>query len=99
MPIEEVPNTGLRYHLIAFDDEGRERGDDPAGRMSQVTAATLTDEPITDVFIFSHCLMADSSRRGGSMRSGLPPSSRASTTLNTGNPMTRWRPTTASAYT
>jgi hypothetical protein len=59
MPIEEVPNTGLRYHLIAFDDGGRERGDDPAGRMSQVTAAKLADEPITDVFIFSHGWMAD----------------------------------------
>jgi hypothetical protein len=60
MPIEQVPGTGLRYHLIAYDDQGRERGDDPAGRMSQVTAAALADQPpITDVFIFSHGWMAD----------------------------------------
>src|SRR5215216_5583976 len=59
MPIEEVPGTSLRYHLIAFDDQGRERGDDPAGRMSQITADTLADQPITDVFIFSHGWMAD----------------------------------------
>ena len=59
MPIEEVPGTALRYHLIAFDDQGRERSDDPAGRMSEVTAAALAEEPITDVFIFSHGWMAD----------------------------------------
>ena len=59
MPIEEVPGTELRYHLIAFDDEGQERGDDPAGYMSQVTAAMLADQPITDVFLFSHGWMAD----------------------------------------
>lgn len=59
MPIEEVPGTALRYHLIAFDDQGRERGDDPAGRMSEVTAAALAEGPITDVFIFSHGWMAD----------------------------------------
>jgi hypothetical protein len=59
MPIEEVQETGLRYHLIAFDDQGRERGDDPAGRMSEITAAALRDQPVTDVFIFSHGWMAD----------------------------------------
>lgn len=59
MPIEEVQGTRLRYHLIAFDDQGRERGDDPAGRMSEVTAAALVAEPITDVFVFSHGWMAD----------------------------------------
>ena len=59
MPIEEVPGTGLRYHLVAFDDQGRERSDDPAGRMSEVTAAALAEEPVTDVFVFSHGWMAD----------------------------------------
>jgi len=59
MPIEELRDVGLHYHLIAFDDEGRERRDDPAGRMSEVTAETLAREPITDVFIFSHGWMAD----------------------------------------
>jgi hypothetical protein len=59
MPIEEVPGIGLRNHLIAFDGQGRERGDDPAGHMSQITAAALADQPITDVFVFSHGWMAD----------------------------------------
>jgi hypothetical protein len=59
MPIEEVHEAGLSYHLIAFDDEGRERRDDPAGLMSEITADALAQEPITDVFVFSHGWMAD----------------------------------------
>src|SRR4051812_30726128 len=59
MPIQEVGGTGLSYRLIAFDDHGRERIDDPDGLMSQNTAATLTERPVTDVFIFSHGWMAD----------------------------------------
>jgi hypothetical protein len=59
LPIEEVPGTALRYPLIAFDEVGREQGDHPAGRMSEVTAAALAGEPDTDVFIFSHGWMAD----------------------------------------
>lgn len=59
MPIEVVAGTDLRYYLIAFDDQGREREDDPAGLMSQVTTAALTSQPITDVFVFSHGWMAD----------------------------------------
>jgi hypothetical protein len=59
MPIEEVHEAGLSYHLIAFDDEGRERRDDPAGLMSKITADALAQEPITDVFVFSHGWMAD----------------------------------------
>jgi hypothetical protein len=59
MPIEKVPGTDLRYHLIAFDAEGRERDDDPAGRMSRITEDTLAGKPVTDVFVFSHGWMAD----------------------------------------
>lgn len=59
MPIEVVAGTDLSYYLIAFDDQGREREDDPAGLMSRVTTAALTGQPITDVFVFSHGWMAD----------------------------------------
>lgn len=59
MPIEVVAGTGLSYYLIAFDDQGREREDDPAGLMSLVTTAALTGQPVTDVFVFSHGWMAD----------------------------------------
>ena len=31
MPIEQIPGSDLRYYLVAFDGEGRERTDDPAG--------------------------------------------------------------------
>jgi hypothetical protein len=54
MSIETVPGTTLRYYLIAFDANGRERTDDPEGLMSQRALAVLEQEPITDVFIISH---------------------------------------------
>jgi hypothetical protein len=59
MPIEEIPGADLRYHLIAFDGEGREREDDPDGRMSARAIAAVRDEPVTDVFIMSHGWRAD----------------------------------------
>lgn len=59
MPVETVPGTGFTYHLIAFDDKGQERQDDPAGRMSKLVVDKLRQEPITDVFIFSHGWMGD----------------------------------------
>jgi hypothetical protein len=59
MPIERVPDADLRYSLIAFDEEGRERRDDPGGMMSERTAEALGDEPITDVFVMSHGWRAD----------------------------------------
>src|SRR4051812_34953623 len=54
MPVERVPNTDLSYYLIAFDSEGRERRDDPDGILSERVCADLAQEPITDVFLFSH---------------------------------------------
>jgi hypothetical protein len=59
MPIRTVAGTGLTYHLIAFDRDGRERSDDPDGTMGRRAAQTLTDEPVTDVFIFSHGWQGD----------------------------------------
>ena len=59
MSIERVPGTELRYYLIAFDADGRERADDPDGSMSQRALDVLTQEPITDVFIISHGWQGD----------------------------------------
>jgi hypothetical protein len=57
MPIETAAD--LTYYLIAFDGSGRERTDDPDGLMSRRAAATVEQEPITDVFIFSHGWLGD----------------------------------------
>jgi hypothetical protein len=54
MPVEQIPNTDLRYYLIAYDADGRERGDDPDGVMSQRVSADLAREGFPDVFLFSH---------------------------------------------
>ena len=54
MPIETIPGGALTYHLIAYDAEGKERPDDPAGLMSQLAAKALADQPVTDVFLLSH---------------------------------------------
>jgi hypothetical protein len=54
MPIEKVPGTGLSYHLIAFDAEGRERDDVDGDLASRRVLEVLRAEPITDVFLFSH---------------------------------------------
>src|SRR5262245_22426238 len=59
MPIRAVAGTGLTYHLVAFDGDGRERTDDPDGTMSRRAAQALADEPVTDVFIFSHGWQGD----------------------------------------
>jgi hypothetical protein len=45
MPIEEVHEAGLSYHLIAFDDEGRERRDDPAGSATSTPWSTAGGSP------------------------------------------------------
>jgi hypothetical protein len=54
MPIESVPGTDLKYYLIAFDKDGRERADDAGGLMSPRILQVLGNEPVTDVFILSH---------------------------------------------
>jgi hypothetical protein len=54
MPIQLVPNTDLKYLLIAFDTAGRERHNDPDGVLSRRALEVVRDDPITDVFLFSH---------------------------------------------
>jgi len=59
MTIERVPGTDLMYYLIAFDANGHERSDDPDGLMNQRVLDVLSNEPITDVFLFSHGWQGD----------------------------------------
>ena len=59
MPIEQVPDSDLRYYLVAFDGDGRERTDDPAGMMSERVVSALEAQPVTDIFIMSHGWRAD----------------------------------------
>ena len=54
MPIETIPGTDIRYHLVSLDDKGSERTDDPDGRMSDRIKAALRAEQPTDVFVFIH---------------------------------------------
>ena len=59
MPIEQIPDSDVRYYLVAFDGEGRERTDDPAGLMSERVVSALDEQPVTDVFVMSHGWRAD----------------------------------------
>jgi hypothetical protein len=56
MPIRDVPNTDLRYYLVAFDKKGRERPDPDAGggMLSDDIKKALADGTVTDVFVLSH---------------------------------------------
>lgn len=54
MSIESVPGTDLRYFLVAFDADGKERADDPDGLMSARVLEALRTGPATDVFLISH---------------------------------------------
>lgn len=54
MPQVQVPGSDVRYDLVTFDAQGRERTDDPDGLMSRRVLETLTREPVTDVFLISH---------------------------------------------
>src|SRR3954470_23845284 len=59
MSIEPVPGTSLEYHLIAFDAEGRERAGADGGSSSRKALDELADEPVTNVFLFSHGWQGD----------------------------------------
>src|SRR5215213_315693 len=54
MTIETVPGTDLKYYLIAFDSDGRERRDDEDGLMSGLVFDALDREPFTDIFLLAH---------------------------------------------
>lgn len=55
MSLEHVPGTSLSYYLISFDEDGRERTDDPEGGVfSTRVLSDSTAQPVTDVFLLSH---------------------------------------------
>ena len=55
MPIRTVPGRDLTYHLIAFDEAGKERSED-GSLLSEQVRRRISDpaEPVTDVFLASH---------------------------------------------
>lgn len=59
MPFESVPGTSLNYYLINFDALGNERNEPDGSKLSQTVLEVLSQEPITDVFIFSHGWQGD----------------------------------------
>jgi hypothetical protein len=54
MPVQQVPNRDVAYHLISYDKTGRERQDDPGGIMSERAAEAIRNDEVTDVFLMSH---------------------------------------------
>lgn len=66
MSLRNVPGTGRTYHLISYDEAGREKPD-PDGSSARETAIAAMTEPaipdraadITDVFILSHGWQGD----------------------------------------
>jgi hypothetical protein len=58
MPLETVPGHDIRYHLVAFDADGRERPERDGPYSRAVLAAAGAEAP-TDVFVFSHGWQGD----------------------------------------
>lgn len=62
MPIEIVPNSAFSYYLIAYDEKGNERSDDPDGKNGCLSARVLDEVAnagLTDLFIISHGWQGD----------------------------------------
>jgi hypothetical protein len=56
MPVRQVPQTDVRYYLVCFDEQGRERREPDGSLLSEVVGRVIGDsrEGITDVFLASH---------------------------------------------
>jgi hypothetical protein len=55
MPIQKIPGLDISYALISFDDNGRERTDDPDGGLfSRKVQEQVRQTQPTDIFLFSH---------------------------------------------
>lgn len=59
LPPEAVAGTALRYYLVAFDENGKERDDHPAGIISRLVGQAVTAPTTTDVMLFSHGWQGD----------------------------------------
>ncbi|SAK74955.1 CHAT domain protein [Caballeronia calidae] len=56
MPIRQVPDTDLHYHLVLFDENAQERAE-PDGALASAAILSLLNDParpITDVLIAAH---------------------------------------------
>src|SRR5688572_22801849 len=56
MPVRQVPQSDVRYYLVCFDEQGRERREADGSLLSETVARLIGDprEGITDVFLASH---------------------------------------------
>ncbi len=56
MPIRSVPDTDLRYALVVFDENGKERREPDGTLLSEVLVNRLHDPErgVSDVFVISH---------------------------------------------
>ena len=58
MGLHTIPNSEVRYGLMAFDGNGHER-EESAGKFSETLLREAAAEPVTNVFLFSHGWMGD----------------------------------------
>jgi hypothetical protein len=57
MAFESIPGTTVQYAMLSFDEDGKERTDDPGGAgglFSKKLLAAAAQDPPTHVFLFSH---------------------------------------------
>jgi len=55
MPYQKIDGLDLTYALISFDEDGRERTDDPqGGQFSKALVEKARQDRPTDIFLFSH---------------------------------------------
>src|SRR5262245_11210571 len=54
MPLIQIPDAPLQYHLVPFDAAGNERGNHAGELASRRLLEALADRAATDVFVMSH---------------------------------------------
>jgi hypothetical protein len=55
MPFRIIPGLDLQYGLLSYDEDGKERADDPAGGLfSETILARAAHDKPTDIFLFVH---------------------------------------------
>ncbi|MDZ4820667.1 MAG: DNA/RNA non-specific endonuclease [Planctomycetota bacterium] len=59
VPPEVVNGTDLRYYLVAYDENGVERLDHPAGQITRLLDQAILDPLVTDVVLLSHGWQGD----------------------------------------
>jgi hypothetical protein len=63
MTVREVPGADVTYHLVCYDDDGRERpesaGTLASNTLRSLVADNVADGPVTDVFFLSHGWQGD----------------------------------------